>query len=282
MCSLNLRGYINKNTSGSPDGWGVVPAVASFVVKAIILVIFFGIFFNGIINVSAAPLPQIGVTVGYSDDPLTLVPTLQLFFLISLITLSPTLILMFTSFTRLIVVLHFMRSSMGTQQMPPNQVLVGLALFLTFFIMNPIITEINNDALIPYTNGLITQQEAIERGWEPLHRFMREQINTDDLALFAWLDGMEVGEIETEEMVPARILIPAFILSELTTGFIIGFFIFLPFIAIDMIVASILMSMGMMMLPPAMISLPFKVLLFILAGGWGFVFEHVMQTFRVV
>jgi len=224
------------------------------------------------------PLPQLGVTVGASDDPLTLVPTLQLFFLVSLITLSPTLILMFTSFTRIIVVLHFMRSAMGTQQMPPNQVLIGLALFLTFFLMGPILTEINDEALIPYTTGMITQEEAIERGWAPLQRFMLDQVVTNDLLLFVQLDGR--GTFETEEDIPARILIPAFILGELTRGFIIGFFIYLPFIVIDMIVASVLMAMGMMMLPPAMISLPFKILLFILGGGWSFVLENVILTFR--
>ena len=224
------------------------------------------------------PLPHIGVTLGTADDPLTLVPTLQLFFLIVLITLSPTLILMFTSFTRLIVVLHFMRSAMGTQQMPPNQVLVGLALFLTFFIMSPVINEINDNALIPYTSGMITQEEAIQRGWEPLQRFMMDQIVDNDIALFVSLEG--TGMFYEAADVPARILIPAFILSELTAGFIIGFFLYLPFVAIDMIVASVLMSMGMMMLPPAMISLPFKILLFILGGGWAFVFEHVLLTFR--
>jgi len=226
------------------------------------------------------PIPQIGLTLGYSDDPLTLVPTLQLFFLVTIITLSPTLILMFTSFTRLIVVMHFMRAAMGTQQMPPNQVLIGLALFLTFFIMGPILTEINDNALIPYTTGQITQAEAIDRAWEPIQTFMIQQARTDDILLFVQLDGG--GDFETYWDIPARILIPAFVLGELTQGFIIGFFLYLPFIVIDMIVASILMSMGMMMLPPVMISLPFKILLFIMAGGWTFVLEHVLLTFRAV
>ncbi|MCL2398219.1 MAG: flagellar type III secretion system pore protein FliP [Defluviitaleaceae bacterium] len=224
-------------------------------------------------------LPQIDVSIGATDDPLTLAPTLQLFFLISVITLAPTLLLMLTGFTRIIVVLHFLRSAMGTQQMPPNQVLIGLALFLTLFLMNPILTEINENALIPYTSGQITQQEAIERGFEPLQRFMLDQVTTTDLALFVQLAGGET--FETEEDVPARILIPAFILGELTQGFIIGFILYLPFIVIDMIVASVLMAMGMMMLPPAMISLPFKILLFILGGGWTHVLNYVMMTFRV-
>ena len=224
------------------------------------------------------PLPQIDVTIGATDDPLTLAPTLQLFFLISIITLAPTLLLMLTGFTRIIVVLHFLRSAMGTQQMPPNQVLIGLALFLTFFLMNPILTEINDNALIPYTSGLITQQEAIDRGFEPLQRFMLAQVHSNDVALFVQLAGGET--FPTEQDVPARILIPAFILSELTRGFIIGFILYLPFIVIDMIVASVLMAMGMMMLPPAMISLPFKILLFILGGGWTHVLNYVMLTFN--
>ena len=244
--------------------------------------LFLAVFIGSGVTVYAVdiPLPQMNVTVGYSDDPLTLVPTLQLFFLISIITLAPTLILMFTSFTRLIVVMHFLRSAMGTQQMPPNQVLIGLALFLTLFMMGPIFSEINENALIPYTTGQISQEEAIQRGWEPLQYFMIRQVTTDDLALFVVLDGRGVDEFETEFDIPARLLIPAFILGELTQGFMIGFLLYLPFVVIDMIVASVLMAMGMMMLPPAMISLPFKILLFILVGGWAFVFENVLMTFR--
>ena len=254
----------------------LIPLIRVGLILAVLLVAFGG---TGVtVYANDIPLPQIGITVGATDDPLTLVPTLQLFFLVTIITLSPTLILMFTSFTRLIVVLHFMRSAMGTQQMPPNQVLIGLALFLTFFIMSPILNEINDNALIPYTTGQISQEQAIAEGWAPLQRFMMDQITMDDIVLFVQLEG--TGDFQTVEDVPARILIPAFILSELTRGFIIGFFLYLPFVAIDMIVASVLMSMGMMMLPPAMISLPFKILLFILGGGWNFVFEHVLLTFR--
>ena len=227
------------------------------------------------------PLPQLTLNIGETDDPLTLAPTLQLFFLITIITLSPTLLLMFTGFTRIIVVLHFMRSAMATQQMPPNQVLIGLALFLTFFQAGPLLTQINDDALIPYTSGFITQEEAINRGWAPIQQFMLDQVHTRDLALFVQLAGYGDDAFETYHDVPARILIPAFILGELTTGFIIGFILYLPFIVIDMITASILMSMGMMMLPPAMISLPFKILLFILGGGWTYVMQYVMLTFRV-
>jgi flagellar biosynthetic protein FliP len=187
---------------------------------------------------------------------------------------------MLTGFTRIIVVLHFLRSAMGTQQMPPNQVLIGLALFLTFFIMNPILTEINDNSLIPYTSGLISQEQAIERGYAPLQRFMLDQVETADLELFVILGGYGPDAFETPYDIPARVLVPAFILGELTKGFMIGFILYLPFIVIDMIVASVLMAMGMMMLPPAMISLPFKILLFILGGGWSHVMTYVMLTFR--
>lgn len=225
-------------------------------------------------------LPEINFSIGATDDPVTLAPTLQLFFLISIITLAPTLLLMLTGFTRIIVVLHFLRSAMGTQQMPPNQVLIGLALFLTFFIMNPILTEINDNSLIPYTSGLISQEQAIERGYAPLQRFMLDQVETADLELFVILGGYGPDAFETPYDIPARVLVPAFILGELTKGFMIGFILYLPFIVIDMIVASVLMAMGMMMLPPAMISLPFKILLFILGGGWSHVMTYVMLTFR--
>jgi flagellar biosynthetic protein FliP len=235
----------------------------------------FGIF-SITVNAFEIPIPQIGLDITGTDDPATLVPTLQLFLLISLLTLAPTLILMFTSFTRLIVVLHFLRSAMGTQQMPPNQILVGLALFLTLFLMGDLFSEINTYAIQPYTMGDISQAEAIERGWRPLHDFMVDQVDLDDLVLFASLANITFPDYD----VPLRVLVPAFILSELTRGFIIGFVLYLPFVVIDMIVASILMAMGMMMLPPAMISLPFKILLFILGGGWTFVIEHVLATFR--
>jgi flagellar biosynthetic protein FliP len=225
------------------------------------------------------PIPQISLNLGTTDDPLTLVPTLQLFFLITLITLAPTLLLMVTSFTRIIVVLHFIRAAMGTQQMPPGQVLVGLALFLTLYTMSPVLTDIVDDALIPYTNGEISQQEALDRGWAPLQDFMLRQVRVADVGLFTELAGLDNIEPDGSNL-PARVLIPAFILGELTAGFVIGFMLYLPFIVIDMVTASVLMSMGMMMLPPAMISLPFKILLFILSDGWGFVLRQVLGTFN--
>jgi len=162
--------------------------------------------------------------------------------------------------------------------MPPNQVLVGLALFLTLFIMGPIFTEVNETAIIPYSAGEISQSEFVDIAMGPIRQFMFDQAETNDVALFATLAGID--EFETRADIPNRVLIPAFILGEITKGFIFGFIIFVPFIVIDMIVASVLMAMGMMMLPPAMISLPFKILLFVLVDGWSYVIEIMMMTFR--
>lgn len=202
--------------------------------------------------------------------------SVQILFLFTLIALAPTILIMLTCFTRIIIALHFLRSALGTQQMPPNQILIGLALFLTFYIMGPVFTEINEIAFTPYTAGEITQAEALEFGMQPIRRFMFSQVRAQDLALFSDLAQETYGSID---QIPNRVLIPAFILTELTIGFMFGFFIFIPFIVIDMVVASILMAMGMMMLPPAMISLPFKILLFVMVDGWSFVIEILFRTF---
>ncbi len=204
-------------------------------------------------------------------------PTLQLLFLSTLIVLLPSILMMLTSFTRIILSMHFLRSALGTQQMPPNQVLVGIALFLTLFIMGPTITEINETAIKPFSNQEISQEEFIETAMEPLREFMFRQIDNEDLTLFLELNG---ETFETVDDIPNRVVIPAFVLGELKKGFLIGFLIFIPFLVIDMVVASILMAMGMMMLPPSMISLPFKILFFILSGGWNLVIESVIGTFR--
>lgn len=202
--------------------------------------------------------------------------TVQILSIFTLISLAPTILLMLTSFTRIIIALHFLRSALGTQQMPPNQILIGLALFLTFYIMGPVFTEINETALRPYTTGEITQAEALQLGMEPLRSFMLMQVRDRDLLLFS---DLAQETYESINDIPNRVLIPAFILTELTIGFMFGFFIFIPFIVIDMVVASILMAMGMMMLPPAMISLPFKILLFIMVDGWNYVIETLVRTF---
>lgn len=203
--------------------------------------------------------------------------TLQILIILTVISLAPSILIMMTSFIRIIIVLHFVRSALGTQTTPPNQILIGLALFLTFFIMSPIFTKINTEALKPLSAGEITQEEAFEKGLEPLRTFMIDQTNEDDMRLFLNIAG--VTEVHEDADVPTTALIPAFIISELRTAFIIGFLIYIPFIIIDMVVASTLMSMGMMMLPPTTISMPFKILLFIMADGWNLIIGQVVKTF---
>jgi len=212
------------------------------------------------------------------DNPSDYVSSIQLLLLLTVLTLAPSILIMMTSFTRIVIVLSFIRNAIGTQQIPPNQVLVGLALFLTFFIMQPVGSQINQQAIQPYLNGNITQEEAIEKGIEPIREFMFKQTKEKDLALF--LNIAKIDDVEELEDIPTRVLIPAFIISELKTAFQIGFVIFVPFLIIDMVVSSILMSMGMMMLPPVMISLPFKILLFILVDGWGLIIGQLIKSFK--
>jgi flagellar biosynthesis protein FliP len=203
----------------------------------------------------------------------------QILILLSGITLVPALLFTVTGFTRILIVLGFIRQGLGTPTAPPNQVLVGIALFLTLFVMAPTFNEIKREAIDPLSDKRITQAEAFERGQEPLREFMFEQTRTGDLALFVRLADMD--QPDTRADIPTHVLIPAFIISELKTAFQIGFLIFIPFLLIDMIVASTLMSMGMVMLPPVFISLPFKILLFVLVDGWSLVTRSLVQSFNV-
>jgi flagellar biosynthetic protein FliP len=202
----------------------------------------------------------------------------QLLILIAGITLIPALLFCVTGFTRILIVLGFIRSGLGTPTSPPNQVLVGIAIFLTIFVMAPTLNAIKSDAVEPLQKGQITQAQAIKRGQEPLREFMFKQTRTKDLALFVSLAHME--RPKTRADIPTHVLIPAFIISELKTAFQIGFLIFLPFLVIDLVVSSTLMSMGMMMLPPVFISLPFKILLFVLVDGWDLVTRSLVQSFH--
>jgi flagellar biosynthesis protein FliP len=204
----------------------------------------------------------------------------QLLVLLSGITLIPALLFTVTGFTRILIVLGFIRQGLGTPTAPPNQVLVGIALFLTLFVMAPTFNEIKKEAIDPLNAKKISQSEAIERGQEPLREFMFKQTREADLALFVRLADMK-EQPKTRADIPTHVLIPAFIISELKTAFQIGFLIFIPFLLIDMIVASTLMSMGMVMLPPVFISLPFKILLFVLVDGWGLVTKSLVQSFNV-
>jgi flagellar biosynthetic protein FliP len=235
----------------------------------------------GLFNPETSIMPPINLQIGGGDgDPESVVATMQVLFLVSLIALAPSLLVLLTAFTRIIIVMSFTRQAMATQQMPPNQVLVGIALFLTIFVMAPELTQINENALQPLGAGDITTAEAIDYMWEPIRDFMLRMLNTDSgersVALFMDLSDTM---IYYDEEIPASVLIPAFILNELTMGFLMGFIIYLPFIVIDMVVASVLMSMGMMMLPPAMISMPFKIMVFVLSGGWQFIIENIILTF---
>lgn len=215
--------------------------------------------------------------ITYRDGEGNLSGPLRILITLTLIALAPTLIIMMTSFTRILIVLHFVRSAIGTQTAPPNQVLIGLTLFLTFFIMSPVITEINTTAVQPFEAGEIDQREFLELGAKPLREFMYGQTQTKDVRLF--MDIAQIEDVETIDDIPTSVLVPAFVISELRTAFIIGFLIYIPFIVIDMVVASTLMSMGMMMLPPTTISMPFKILLFVLADGWNLVIGNLVRTF---
>ncbi len=203
--------------------------------------------------------------------------TLRILITLTLIGLAPIMLIMLTCFTRLIIVLHFTRAALATQTAPPNQVLLGLALFLTYFIMRPTITQIYTEAIVPFDNGTITQEEFFETAITPLREFMYGQTQTKDVSMFLEISGTEWDG--TLEGIPTEVLIPSFIVSELRTAFIIGFLIYIPFIVIDMVVASSLMSMGMMMLPPTTISMPFKILLFVLADGWNLIIGNLVKTF---
>jgi flagellar biosynthetic protein FliP len=203
---------------------------------------------------------------------------MQLLLLMTLLALLPGVLMVATSFTRIIIVLSFVRNALGTPTMPPNQVLVGIAFFLSLFVMSPTLTKVNEQAVKPYRADKISAEQAIERGIEPLRTFMFEQTRESDLALFVKLANEE--RPKTRADVPTQVLIPAFVLSELKTAFQIGFLIFLPFLIIDMVVSSTLMAMGMMMLPPVVISLPFKILLFVLADGWHLVVESLVRSFN--
>lgn len=240
---------------------------------------------------AAAAAKDSGNSIGGSLGPLefslntdkdsnNLSSSLQMLMVLTVISLAPSILIMVTSFTRIIIVLHFVRSALGTQTTPPNQVLIGLALFITLFIMSPVFSKINTDALKPLSAGEITQEEAWKAGMAPIREFMLNQMkdNPEDLALF--IDIAQIPEEEqTREAVPITVVIPAFIISELRKAFIIGFLIYIPFIVIDMVVASTLMSMGMMMLPPTMISMPFKILLFIMANGWNLIIGGLVKSF---
>lgn len=219
------------------------------------------------------------VTLGFksTENPEEVVSTIKIILMLTVLTLAPAILILMTSFTRIIVVFSFLRQALGTQQMPPNQLLVGLSLFLTFFIMGPAFSEINEKALKPYLNSEISQSAALDEAARPLRKFMFNQTREEDLMLF--LKMSKVESPRTRADVPTMVLIPSFVISELKTAFQIGFIIYLPFLVIDMVIASVLMAMGMMMLPPVVISLPFKIMLFVLIDGWSLLVGSIVKSF---
>ncbi len=225
----------------------------------------------------SSPL-SIGVTLDTDNDEGSLAGTLRMLIVLTVISLAPSILVMMTSFTRIIIVLHFVRTALGTQSTPPNNVLIGLSLFLTFFIMSPTLTKVFDNGINQLSEGQITQEQAIENCMEPMREFMFNQVKPEDLTLFMNMAGMEPVDELTE--IPTTVLIPSFILSELRAAFIMGFLLYIPFIVIDMVISSVLMAMGMMMLPPTTISMPFKILLFVLVDGWGLIVEQLVNSFN--
>ncbi len=222
-------------------------------------------------------LPDVSLGFKSTENPEDVVNTIKIILMLTVLTLAPAILILMTSFTRIIVVFSFLRQALGTQQMPPNQLLVGLALFLTFFIMSPFFMEINEKALRPYLSSQISQSVAMDEAVKPLRRFMFNQTREEDLSLFLKMSKVEMPKTRAD--VPTMVLIPAFVISELKTAFQIGFIIYLPFLVIDMVIASVLMAMGMMMLPPVVISLPFKIMLFVLIDGWSLLVGSVVKSF---
>lgn len=220
---------------------------------------------------------NIGISAGDGSD---MASVLQMVLVLTVLALAPSILIMLTSFTRIIIVLHFTRTAVGTTTTPPNQVLIGLALFLTFFIMAPVFSEVNENAIKPLSKEEITMEQAYEAGIEPLKEFMLKQTRDKDLRTFMEIAKIDVSTVEDPmKDIPITVIIPSFIISELRIAFIIGFLIYVPFLVIDMVVSSTLMSMGMMMLPPTTISLPFKILLFVLADGWNLIIGSLVNTF---
>lgn len=246
-------------------------------ISIFVIVIFF--FFSAENIYGQQAVPKISVSVDKAKNPRDVAVTLEILLLMTVLTLAPAILILTTSFTRIIVIFHFMRQAAGLQQMPPNQVLIGLALFLTLFIMNPVFVKTYDEAIKPYLNEELSFDIASQKAIEPIRTFMLKQTREKDLGLLVSVAKMDKPQNESD--IPTHVLIPAFVISELRIAFQIGFLIYIPFLVIDVIVASVLMSMGMLMLPPVMISLPFKILLFVLIDGWYLIVGSVIRSFNM-
>jgi len=249
----------------------------NLIIKKILFIIILLAATGGILNAANVTIPNIALSISPSENPKDVAATIQIVLLLTVLTLAPAILMLMTSFTRIIIVLSFLRQALGSQQIPPNQILIGLALFMTFFLMRPVGTEIYDKAWKPYSENKITLDKAVDEAVKPVRQFMFKQTREKDLALFIYLS--KSPRPKNPDDVPTSVLIPAFVISELKTAFTVGFIIYVPFLIIDMVVASTLMSMGMMMLPPVMISLPFKILLFILVDGWHLLARALIVSF---
>ena len=223
-------------------------------------------------------MPSLNLAIGQAQGATDTVTSLQIMLMLTVLTLAPAFLIMVTAFTRIIIVLSLIRNAIGVPQLPPNQVLLGLALFLTFFVMAPVWQRVQTEAVTPFTAGQIAQPEAFSRAEQPIRQFMLRQVREKDLSLFVFLAKIDAPK--TIEDVPTYVVVPAFIISELKTAFQMGFVVFIPFLVIDMVVSTVLMSMGMMMLPPVLISLPFKILLFVLVDGWYLLTRALVLSFN--
>ncbi len=249
------------------------------IIMAALLVLFgAGISYAQDVGGVRMPIPKITFDIKEAAGPRDVALSLQVLFLLTILTLAPAIIMMMTAFTRVVIVMDFIKRALSLQQMPPNQIIIGFSLFLTFFIMAPTFTKINDEALQPYLKGKIDNEAFFNKGMDPLRTFMFKQTREKDIALFIKL--AKLPKPKNQKDVPSYCLIPAFMISEMKRAFEIGVFIFIPFIVIDMIVASALMAMGMIMLPPIMISLPFKIILFILVDGWNLLAYELVRSFR--
>jgi flagellar biosynthetic protein FliP len=237
------------------------------------------LFMSGGRAYAETKIPGLNFNIYEVDDPDAFVPALKIIALLTILGVAPAILLMMTSFTRIVVVLSFVRQALGTQTMPPNQVVLGLSLFLTFFTMGPVIDVIHERALTPYLEKAITQEQAVNETIAPLRKFMLREVKESDLQAF--FNIAKLPKPKNMDEVPMRVLIPSFVVSELKTAFQIGFLIYIPFLVIDMVVSSVLMGMGMMMLPPTVVSLPFKLVLFVLVDGWGLIVDSLVRSFSL-
>jgi flagellar biosynthetic protein FliP len=256
--------------------WVVAGLAAAFLIGAMLLPAFAQTIPGP--TAPTIPMPNINIGITPATKPSDVALSLQILLLLTVLSLAPTILVLMTSFTRIIVVLSFVRTALGTQSNPPNQVLLGLAMFLTFFVMSPVIEDINKNALQPYLGNKISQGVALDRAQKPLRAFMFRQTREKDIAVFYSMT--HEPRPAKQDDVPTYLLVPAFTISELKTGFEIGFAIYIPFIVIDMVVASVLLSMGMMMIPPVLISLPFKILIFLLVDGWNLTVSALFSSFK--